>query len=445
MTGMKERTAVVIGAGVAGLAAARHLVQAGVQVTVLEKAAYAGGRVHTEVFDDFQMERCAEFFTNFYDLTRSLIRELGLQHEIVRIPGKVAVARAGRLYKLWPPSLGLVLTRLLSFRSKLLLLKLVGPVLLSWNKLDIHAPEKASALDTRSVAAYTRQVLDDELLDYLFEPALIGLSYWVPEHTSQVHLFLMLKLLPRMEFFTLRHGMGCLPEALAAHLPIRYQTEAMRVTSNRHDRYTVEADVKGKLCEFSADGIVCATPASIVPELFPQLTTTQRQFFAAVTYSSTVKCSFGVDHRLSSDLYGIFYPRREVKHLASVLIQSGKSPGQVRAGRDSITLCASGPAARALLDKDDAFIQATLLADLRQTDFPFDLDGQMLFSRVHRVPLALPDCDVGHYQRLKMFADGEIEPSRVVFAGDYLGGPLIEGAVTSGIRAANRLLCSIQT
>ena len=88
MTGMKERTAVVIGAGVAGLAAARHLVQAGVQVTVLEKAAYAGGRVHTEVFDDFQMERCAEFFTNFYDLTRSLIRELGLQHEIVRIPRK---------------------------------------------------------------------------------------------------------------------------------------------------------------------------------------------------------------------------------------------------------------------------------------------------------------------------------------------------------------------
>ena len=108
MTDRKERTAVVIGAGVAGLAAARHLVQAGVQVTVLEKAAYAGGRVHTEVVDDFQMERCAEFFTNFYDLTRGLIRELGLQHEIVRIPGKVAVARAGRLYKLWPPGLGLL-------------------------------------------------------------------------------------------------------------------------------------------------------------------------------------------------------------------------------------------------------------------------------------------------------------------------------------------------
>jgi oxygen-dependent protoporphyrinogen oxidase len=98
-----------------------------------------------------------------------------------------------------------------------------------------------------------------------------------------------------------------------------------------------------------------------------------------------------------------------------------------------------------LLVKDDAFIQATLLADLRQSDFPFDLDGQMLFSRVHRVPLALPVCDVGHYQRLTMFADGEIEPSRVVFAGDYLGGPFIEGAIMSGIRAADRLLRSIQS
>jgi predicted NAD/FAD-dependent oxidoreductase len=33
----------------------------------------------------------------------------------------------------------------------------------------------------------------------------------------------------------------------------------------------------------------------------------------------------------------------------------------------------------------------------------------------------------------------------VVFAGDYLGGPFIEGAVTSGIRAADRLLRSIET
>lgn len=170
----------------------------------------------------------------------------------------------------------------------------------------------------------------------------------------------------------------------------------------------------------------------------------QRQFFEAVTYSATVKCSFGVDHRLPSDLYGIFYPRREVEHLASVLIHSGKSPGQVRACRDAITLCASGPATRVLLEKDDAFIQATLLADLRQSDFPYHLDGHMLFSRVHRVPLTLPKFDVGHYQRLKMFAAGEIEPSRVVFAGDYLCGPFIEGAITSGIRAAGRLLPSIQ-
>ena len=211
MTDRKERTAVVIGAGMAGLAAARRLVQAGVLVTVLEKASYAGGRIHTEVVDDFAMESCAEFFTNFYALTKGLIRELGLQPEIVRIPGKVAVARAGHFYKVWPPGLGLLLTKLLSFRSKLLLLKLVGPLLLSWNRLDIHAPDKASALDTRSVAEYTRQALDDELLDYLFEPTLIGIYYWVPEHTSQTHLFLLLKQLPRMEFLITSQGVVDFP------------------------------------------------------------------------------------------------------------------------------------------------------------------------------------------------------------------------------------------
>jgi oxygen-dependent protoporphyrinogen oxidase len=49
--------------------------------------------------------------------------------------------------------------------------------------------------------------------------------------------------------------------------------------------------------------------------------------------------------------------------------------------------------------------------------------------------------DVGHFQRLKDFADGIIESKDMplVFAGDYIGGPFMEGAFTSGMQAADRL------
>ena len=42
---------------------------------------------------------------------------------------------------------------------------------------------------------------------------------------------------------------------------------------------------------------------------------------------------------------------------------------------------------------------------------------------------------------LKAFNDASIEDTndKLVFAGDYLGGPFIEGAITSGFLAADRL------
>ncbi len=48
---------IVIGAGPAGLAAAHHLIEGGLNVTVLEAAEKAGGRMATDVVDGFRLDR----------------------------------------------------------------------------------------------------------------------------------------------------------------------------------------------------------------------------------------------------------------------------------------------------------------------------------------------------------------------------------------------------
>lgn len=65
----------------------------------------------------------------------------------------------------------------------------------------------------------------------------------------------------------------------------------------------------------------------------------------------------------------------------------------------------------------------------------------LLNTYVQKWTEALPEYNVGHMKLLKAFNDCDIEgkSDKLVFAGDYLGGPFIEGAITSGFLAADRL------
>lgn len=57
---------VIVGAGVSGLAAAQHLIAAGVTVTVLEAADDPGGRMATESADGFRLDRIGQLLNTAY-------------------------------------------------------------------------------------------------------------------------------------------------------------------------------------------------------------------------------------------------------------------------------------------------------------------------------------------------------------------------------------------
>lgn len=57
---------VVVGAGIAGLAAAQRLTSAGVTTTVLEAAHAVGGRMATEKVDGFRLDRIGQLLSTAY-------------------------------------------------------------------------------------------------------------------------------------------------------------------------------------------------------------------------------------------------------------------------------------------------------------------------------------------------------------------------------------------
>lgn len=88
---------VVVGAGAAGLLAARELQRAGARVRVLEARARVGGRILTRrpVGTDLPIELGAEFLHGDAPLTRALLDEYGLSH--VAGTGAAWRASAGRV------------------------------------------------------------------------------------------------------------------------------------------------------------------------------------------------------------------------------------------------------------------------------------------------------------------------------------------------------------
>ncbi|MFI5755402.1 NAD(P)/FAD-dependent oxidoreductase [Streptomyces sp. NPDC051569] len=88
---------VIIGAGIAGLAAAHHLTSAGVTVRVLEAAPYVGGRLTTDQVDGFRLDRTGQLLNTSYP---ELLRTPGLEGAALRMfsPG-VLVHSDGRNYR----------------------------------------------------------------------------------------------------------------------------------------------------------------------------------------------------------------------------------------------------------------------------------------------------------------------------------------------------------
>lgn len=437
---------VVIGAGVAGLAAARRLTAAGARVTVLERGQCVGGRVSTAETEGCHYELGAEFLASFYTRTLALVEELGLGRDLRRIPSSAAILRGGRLHSLWA-SARVALTPLVSPRDKLALSYLLGSLVRHGPLLDLRAFHRAHPIDDASVSAYAQAHLSDDLLEYVLQPALSGIFYWTPERTSRALLLLVLRAgLSRaagLQLYTMREGLGQIPRAMAAGLDVRLRAETLAVEPDGAG-FRVRARLAGAPAELRCDGVVCATTASAVPRLMPWLDAERRAFFNAVGYSATAQLAAGTRRRLPRGYYGLLFPRRETPLLASATLQTVKHSQAAPRGRDVLCIHMAGPATAALRECDDDVLAAAMLGELRRLAPRYDPSPHLAFQRVTRCPEALPEFDVGHFRRLQRFARGEIERGGLAFAGDYIGGPFVEGAILSGEQAADRLLARLR-
>jgi phytoene dehydrogenase-like protein len=84
----------IVGAGPAGLSAARWLSRRGIDVQVYEKLPSPGGRSGCDALEGYRFDRGAEFVTSFYPRTLRMIRAHDLAEQLlpVHLEGDILLA-----------------------------------------------------------------------------------------------------------------------------------------------------------------------------------------------------------------------------------------------------------------------------------------------------------------------------------------------------------------
>lgn len=412
----------VIGAGPAGLTAGHRLRQAGHDVTVLEARATAGGRTHSEHHGPGHwVDTGAGWLASFYPDTLALLDELGLRHLLspLTLRGGGDLQIDGRVVPT-PNSVGRILrTGLLGPADKIRFLAYMAR-LIATHPGDLRIDRSADHEPALDALAPIGTAARERIVRPNFE----GPFFARLETMSGALVRSWLRCLSIGTFFHVDGGMDAPWRRLAATLDTRTGVTADRVNASGNGVEIASGSATDRY-----DAAVVAVPAPIATRLVaPGL---QPPWLGEVRYVPHVRL-YAARRGHGPARSGIHVFPNEL--VATVEMGGGAfgAWGQVPDDWEWALVCAPATSSAELLDAPEGEVVARLWEAAARIDPRlFRLDDAEVVQLV-RWRHAVPDVGPGYFSRLATWR----QRPPVVFAGDWLVQPCVEGAVRSGLAAA---------
>ncbi len=433
------KTALVVGSGIAGLTAAYRLKQAGYKVCVLESERQLGGRMSCCRVGGFTFNRGATALGGGYDYLKQLITKVGLGDVLQYKDITIGTFRGDRVYpirtnRMFTDSL---LSGSLSWRSKLLMARLLSDTKRAEPYLDFADLSSAAPIDTETVAEYAERRLNDELLKYVVDPAMAAVLATTPEKASVVDLLFSISQFIGMGVYSFEGGIDFLVQELARQTQV--ETGA-RVNNVEETQAGVEANWEQGGEEFSAtfDACVISTSAHDATKICSSLPKDARDILQGYEYSNIINCQFGVDYDPDVKADYIQIPQCEIPGMIILLFPHRLSSGVAPAGKGIVTACSIHDWSNEHLnDDDDAIIEAMLPNVERVVP---DIRSHIEVTNVTRWTPALFASRAGSYKDMKRLIDSIDPRSKIQLAGDYFSFSSTNASAISGDRAVKRII-----
>lgn len=456
---------VVVGGGIAGLAAAHRLtcLAPDTPITLVERDDRLGGKILTERVDGFTIEAGPDSFLSAKPRGVGLCHELGL---VDRLQGttprrhRAYVVRSGRLHDLPEGLTGLIPTRL----GPMLRTGLVSPLGKAWLALDYVLPPRPNDGD-ESLAAFVRRRLGREVYDRLVEPLMAGIYAADGDALSLAATF------PHLRQAELDHG-GLVRGVLAAKkqapapgttrwppfvapaggmaelvdaLAERLRASGVRivtggVVSGLRVEPTPDGPLYGLTVTFGealkARGVILAVPSFAAADILCALDPALAADLRALPHASSAIVSLAyprrdVPHPL--DGYGYVVPRIEGRSVLACTWTSSKWPHRAPDDMALFRVFVGRAGQEAVLAQPDADLVALARAELRAV---LGIAAAPTLARVHRWPHGLPQYTLGHLDRVAAIDARLADHPGLALAGHSYRGIGLPDCIRSGEMAA---------
>ena len=407
---------------------------------MFEQADYIGGRARSDTVAGCVVDTGAQLFGSGFSTLFNVARGVGAEKLLVQAPGRDALYRNGRIHPITYGSVASMVTSgalpaALKFK---LGAKYVPFLLRNAGMLDASDPVARGSdwLDTESAAEWGTRELGRDFVELLAYP-LLGAYYGSePERTSAAMYHALAKAGLDVGVYAVQGGTGALMSAIADAATARGATLRIGTRVERVARIDDAFEIATSSGSDIYDAIIIAVPAPVVHRLF-ELPTIVRDWMETVQYSPSAVLAVVLNQPANRDFFGLSLLRDDalIRDLVAICNQSQKLPSLVPANK-GLLLCLSAPAASAELIADGQSAVPRMLDALERVlpGTRARIEHVKLYRHTHAYPVFYP----GYLKHLRKFPSTDM-PRGVQLAGDYLVAPTVEGALRSGLRAAEAL------
>lgn len=405
---------IIIGAGLAGLSAAVHLHRQGRKVLLLEATDRPGGRIKTDSYQGFLLDRGFQVLLTAYPETQALLNYDALNLKKM-LPG-ARVLYDGGVFEIADPFR----------RPSAAWATLFAPVGTLRDKMNtLWLKNKVQKLSVETIFKQPQQSAEKQLLSYGFSPKMIERFY--RPFLSGIFLESKLKTSRRMLDFVMKMfsdgdvaipalGMEEIPKQLVAMLPadrIKCHSEVLSIDENK----VTLAD--GTVLE--ANQILLATTANkLTQSFFPKQKMTSHQ---------VTNVYFEADKAPTKKAIVVLNASKQKKWVNNLTVMSAVSPDYAPAGKVLVSVSYNG-----IPSCDDATLATNMKEELKQ--WYGDKVNSWKMLKAYRIEYALPTQESVRNE----ITASEIKISDTLFiCGDNLLNGSINAALKTGRLAAEAM------